>query len=425
MGELWNQLRRVVNTHPYLFLLAIGLTTRILLIGLVTYPTYVPDSYDVLAQNLFNHGTLSYHPEGLVPTVSRGPVHPLFLAPISSALNPPTWWARLYAMLPGLFAVLLLYSYTVRRIDANVALWAAAFAAIYPVEFHFSAYFCPTGLPALLIVSIFLLADHLVRCPTFSWPKSIALGLLAGTLILARQEMVIVVALVLIIIVYKSGSMQIVLRFLVSLTIAILLITPWSIRSSRLAETFVGVHVLAGFNFWIGEDYLSHPLPEHKGEAMIRGRQALFSRLPNRLQNDQLSYKMWSPRQEAEVDHILIQDAFARILSEPFDYLGRVLTGIPFYFFGAETRSKTILAALIQIPLWLLAFWSFWVYRRHEHLSILVRFAAGSVLLLCIAHAAIYPIMRYSAVMQPITAFVAALALLDLLHRRYQKRKKT
>jgi hypothetical protein len=160
----------------------------------------------------------------IIPTAEFPPAYPLMLSALNLLGFNATTWHRLFGALLGSITVVLIGLLGKAIGNARVGLIAAGLAAVYPQLIVFDGSIGSEGLAALLVVSMVLASFRAERVTHF-----LAVGLLGGTAMLVRAELVLVLAAVLIPVVWKHWARRYALAVLALGVGAI--VGPWVLRN--------------------------------------------------------------------------------------------------------------------------------------------------------------------------------------------------
>jgi hypothetical protein len=160
----------------------------------------------------------------IIPTAEFPPAYPLLLSALNLLGFSATTWHRLFGALLGCVTVVLIGLLGQAMSGARAGLIAAGLAAVYPQLIVFDGSIGSEGLAALLVVAIVLASFRSERVTHF-----LAVGLLGGTAMLVRAELVLVLAAVLIPVAWKHWARRYALAVLALGVGAI--VGPWVLRN--------------------------------------------------------------------------------------------------------------------------------------------------------------------------------------------------
>ena len=220
------------------------------------------DEYDEIGWNLAQgKGFRAAHGE---ESVARGPGYPVFLAAIyllAGGMNHAL--AQFAQCLVSGANVLLVYHLAKRTVGGRTALLATGIYAFHPLSFYYSAsIYLEVVLSWLFLVTVILI-ERFARRPTPA--MLIAVGLPLTAAIYVKSFSVVLIAVLFIwLLVMKHGLLGSIAWTAGAVLIAVVLISPWTLRNARLTDRFIPVHATIGLpliaGHTIAEEWLSSPL---------------------------------------------------------------------------------------------------------------------------------------------------------------------
>jgi len=185
-------------------------------------------------------------------------------------------------------------------------------------------------------------------------------------------------------------------------------LSPWMLRNYLIAREFVPATSHGGINYFLGNktiEYLSlgadtaEKMAEQESDRMYRETRDAISN-----QNPGLSHA----QVEAQVDKKLIRMAVEHIIAHPLTFIEKILKGVVFVWFLADTALKSAALFLMQGPLlFLCTLGIFYGLRAKKHvlplLTILIYFV--------FIQTAFFAYGRYSYPMVPVLIAFAAYSL--------------
>lgn len=155
----------------------------------------------------------------------------------------------LFQSLVSAFLIYLIFNLTRKLFNINAALFASLITAILPEFIYSSSISGTTVLFQAGIILVFVLIYKLNnQGNSFKYP--VIIGIIIGTLILLRSE---VVVFVIILFAFLLMSKQIKSAFLIGIT-ALLIIVPWQIRNLVVFKEFVPLSTSFGVNLYRGHN---------------------------------------------------------------------------------------------------------------------------------------------------------------------------
>jgi 4-amino-4-deoxy-L-arabinose transferase-like glycosyltransferase len=241
--------------RPLLIVLALGLVLRLgLVVWLHGHPLYVWDErdYDRLAENIVRHGEFSF--DAGQPVSIRPPLYPGVLAVIYGVAGEHNYTVvRLLQALLGTATTYVVYCLARRLYGERTGVVAAAISAFYP------SLLATTGLVLtetlftfLLCLSCLAMARYLANGNAW-WLVGFGATLAFGALTRSVLWLFPVPLFVFLLVCSPERSwIRRLLHFGVALLAFGVVLAPWTIRNTRLQQTFTTVDVMGGRNFMMG-----------------------------------------------------------------------------------------------------------------------------------------------------------------------------
>lgn len=226
--------------------------------------TYDEADYDMLARNLaLGHGYVYWdHTSSNVPVTFRPPGFPFFISLIYRFFDgigpyyyesyaPAVFTMRIVQAVLGSLTAVLTYLVAKHVFSKGVAMVAAGIMAFYTTMIFFTAALMTENLyiPTLLLTVLLLLKSEGERPYVFC-----ALGAVAmGFAIHIRPELTGFLALLLVWFYLSTRDWRTALkRWGLVAGIVVVMVTPWTIRNSMVADQFVYLDSRTGYNLYIG-----------------------------------------------------------------------------------------------------------------------------------------------------------------------------
>jgi Dolichyl-phosphate-mannose-protein mannosyltransferase len=210
---------------------AIGLVIRtVYVVAVARHQALIGDSetYELLARTVSDAQGYVRPRElaagTIIPTAEFPPAYPLILSALNLLGFQATTWHRLFGALLGCITIVLIGQLGRAMGGTRAGLIAAGVAAVYPQLIVFDGSIGSEGLAALLVVAIVLASFRAERVTHF-----LAVGLLGGTAMLVRAELVLVLAAVLIPVAWRHWARRYSLAVLAVGVGAI--VGPWVLRN--------------------------------------------------------------------------------------------------------------------------------------------------------------------------------------------------
>jgi hypothetical protein len=353
-----------------------------------------PDRFGDLAGSIVAGKGYAYLTGGRWETAfDRGPIYPAIVAGIrlvtGSATAVPVQIFQ--ALLHGLtcwFVFLLASLVHTRRISLGVQ----ALCAIHPMLLWYTARLWLETTHTFLVTLCAYYLLVLLRDPTFL--RGTMAGVLFGVVSLTKSVLLPFSVLVGIVVAAAGGS-----RFRDAgfslVAAAILVVLPWTLRNFAGSGIVVPVHTSLGFNLMQGDAIADH-WREGPGSSVLLWESGAARA------DSLLTGSGFSPFDPAG-DRVLVWAALRRYAAEPLFWAKRVGVNALTFFYLSESPLKSLVLALMQLPLYALALWGL---RRGANPGTLM--LAAIVLYFVLAHACIVGWARYSVPVVPLVVILAA-----------------
>jgi len=207
---------------------------------------YLKIAQNIAAEHLFSL-------DGSTPTAWRPPGYPSFLAPFVSLFGANIILLRCINYLLLSSSMLLVYE-MLKPSSRTAALIGVALMLWYPVFFYAAG----TLYPQTFAMFLFLLALYIFfKDPQLTMTRAASVGLLLGILILTIPTFVMMFVLFLYWTARTKKKNH--WRYCFTIfTVALIVLTPWTIRNYRTFDSFVFVSTNGGVNFLIGNSKNTH-----------------------------------------------------------------------------------------------------------------------------------------------------------------------
>jgi 4-amino-4-deoxy-L-arabinose transferase-like glycosyltransferase len=229
--------------------------------------------YTIIAENLARFGEFAHAPGRL--TSLRPPLYPAMVSAVYAMFGVHNHDAvRLLQVIIGLATVALTYHLAKRMYTESIGLWAAGLVCFYPSLVGTTCLILTETLFTFLVVLFAVLVASWSQ--TRSQTSLVAMGVVLGLASLTRSVLWLFPPFLLIYLILATrGEMW--TRRLATVAIPILAfavtLAPWSIRNTRLQQTFIAVDVMGGRNFMMG-NYEHTPLYRAWDAISIAGEQS-------------------------------------------------------------------------------------------------------------------------------------------------------
>ncbi len=354
MGELFSRFSGSRYRGYYIALLALAVA---LVFALLLYPRIASsynavldtDHYGAMGYGVWKNATLSYYPDPR-PSVNRGPVYPVFIAGMLAATN--GWWPQSVQVAQCfLFALtsLLVFRIAETLWNRRVAVTSAFVCALHPFLIWYTSRIWIETLATCLFTTLVAAVLFYYKKPAFS--RALVLALVLALCALCKGTFLpflVIVPFLLAIVreraIPKRGAFCV-------FVIAFLLLVPWSLRNLLLTHRFVPVHSLAGFNFQIGDSFIDDYRRAPWSYAALWRR--AYGKVRAEIRAMDLA-DLPLAEQEATSDSLLLRKSLERYLDHPAFLLRKMVYNTLLYWSLGETRLKSLVISIMQVPLLLL-----------------------------------------------------------------------
>ncbi len=412
VGRLASRFRDSRYVELYILLLALGMS---LVFVLFVYPRIAgpynavldTDHYGTMGYGVWKNAVVSYYPDPQ-PSVNRGPVYPLFIAALLAVTN--GWWPQgiqiaqcfLFALTCG-----LVFRIAERSWNRKVAVASALCCALHPFLIWYTSRIWIETLATFLFTA--LVAAVLSYCRKPSMPRALVLGFLLAFSTLCKGTFLPFLFLVpfLLAMVQKgSGRWRGPFSVLVA---GVLFLAPWTLRNWNLTHRFIPVHVLAGFNFQVGDSFIENYWQAPFSYAGLWDR--AYRKVTAEINSMDLG-ELPRPAQEAISDSALLRKSLQRYLEQPGFLLRKMGYNAVLYWTLGETRLKSMVISLMQIPLVLV--FAYAVIRLFRREGVRSAKAIPVFMVGCYygLHLPIFAFARLSVVLVPVMILYAMAAVL-------------
>lgn len=260
-------------------LFAGALLRGLLLLWFAGEPVHVADAkeYNTIAVNLATRGDFSASPSGELTSI-RPPLYPFFVSVIYRVAGIENYQAvRAVQSVLGLVLVVVVYRLAASVFSSRAANWAAALCCFYPSLLLSNFLLLTETLFTLLLCLACTAVGRGLRSNAIVWMA--VFGVLVGLAALTRSVLWLFppfFAVYLLFAVRGVGfGRRLALALVPVLTFAAT-IAPWSVRNTRLHETFTTIDVMGGRNAMMG-NYEHTPLTRAWDAISINGDRSWYA----------------------------------------------------------------------------------------------------------------------------------------------------
>lgn len=208
--------------------------------------------YDQLAASIVEHGEYGFSPGQ--PTSLRPPLYPALVAGVYSLWGVHNDQAvRAVQIVLALATTVLVYLLAKRLYDERVGLVAAAIHCLYPSLVGATNLVLTETLFTLLLCGFLVLVQRYFQSPS-TWTLAAA-GVVLGLAALTRSVVWLFPPFAVVLLVVFSRQSTVLRRLASPAPLVLgfaLALAPWTVRNTRLQETFTTVDVMGGRNVMMG-----------------------------------------------------------------------------------------------------------------------------------------------------------------------------
>jgi len=303
------------------------------------------DGYDRLGRSIYALGTFSYYPDQQ-PTVMRGPGYPALIAPVLAICEScyPISIQLVQAALHGCTCVMVFFI-GLKLLDRRRAFIASLICAGYPSLIWYSARMVTETFSVFLFTLVVFLILSLQEKP--SKVLIILLGIALGVSSLVRQVFLPLVFVTPTLLFVALQARQRIPSAASVLIVASLVIIPWTMRNAIIADRFIPVHGLSGYNAQVG-DYVAEHLTESPFGYLTL---VLASDASQHGTGSYIWLREADARSGAAQDHKLLMASIQRYAHDPVFFLRKIaLNALLFWGYGSAP-AQTFVSMVLQIPL--------------------------------------------------------------------------
>jgi 4-amino-4-deoxy-L-arabinose transferase-like glycosyltransferase len=318
------------------------------------------DGYVALARSLVETGRFAFE-ETASQTVHRGPAYPVAIAAAYYIMRSFTWATLLVNVLSSVVVTLAVYRITCWFYAERIAYVLALLASFYPVGLYYIGWsFADVFLAATFALYAWLMLEAIER-DSLRW--MIAGGLILGLSMLTKPILGLfpLVALAVAVVYRRTWLRWLVVQMLVMLVVVL----PWSVRSSLFAGRPVYLTTGSGFNMLVGNFMIDHTGDCNSSfDGGVRDALAYV----NRREGLSLTPADLATGSHLDLtarhDWLFLEHAIAHIRDTPHRFARKILVNLGRFWYFGSTPNRCILLGAINLPIVLLAGWEGWRRRR-------------------------------------------------------------
>lgn len=409
---------------PLGWILVAGAIVRLILwLWFQDLPPRIHDEkdYNQIAINLVEHGEFGFRPGEL--TSIRPPLYPFLMAGVYQLFGLENFQAvRLVQLALSLVTVVVVYGLGVTLFSRRVGTWAAGITCFYPSLLGANYLLLTETLFTLLLCTFCLVLVRAMKRDSV-WLLALA-GVTLGLAALTRSIVWLFppVLGVFLLMAWKGNPLHRIGAVAVFVFAFATILAPWTVRNTRLQETFVTVDVMGGRNFMTG-NYQHTPLYRSWATIGISGENSWAHELHT-------SYPREEWETQGKLDKLAMRHTVKYVLANPgltfqraiikfFDFWGlerELLAGASEGFFGPLSQTAIIALTLTIFSTYavslLLGIQGFILtpsadWRGHWFLLLVIAFICGM-------HTLVFGHSRYHLPLMPLIFLYSATAVLHL-----------
>jgi hypothetical protein len=230
--------------------------------------------------------------------------------------------------------------------------------------------------------------------------RSILMGIILAIAALCKETYLPFFVLVPVALYLVHRSQKAIRFALVICVVAHIAIAPWIVRNYRLTGKIISIHVLNGFNFFVGdsfaENYLQSPLGYAKLIEMLR--------FPTTQDGTVISHhwlQITNARDGANEDHKLVQRSLERYIHNPLFLFQKMAVNSIMFWSLSSTPRASIITIFLQFPLLILFGFAVVSIMRKQGIISAASVPIWLVIAYFLFHLPIYALARFSVVLIP------------------------
>ena len=402
----------MINKRSLCFIFILALAVRLAFV--LFFPSlYAPDtgSYEVIAQSLIKGDGFSSPPG--VPSVTRAPVYPLFLAGVYFLFGPSHIAVKLIQALLGAIGCIIICSIGREIFNRKVGLWSGVAMALYPPLISTAGFILSEELNIFLLAISILFLTRAIKKHQVGWYT--LSGIFMGLATLCRSATLLFPFFLYFTLLFSPFKKREFIYLSVFLLSMIAMVAPWTIRNYVRFNTFIPTEIQGGRNLWVGSYFPSDGILPY----------STTSAQEYKTPEDKEAYnKVGRGLSPIEADRAYSREAIKNILNNSSGYLQLCLEKFERFWFwipgGVEVLHPypkikwgvTIVYYLVLLSAGL----GLWVGLRtnwRDKLPLL-----SIILYFTIMHILLFAIPRYRLPIMPYVLIFAVVGFLQLLDRR-------
>jgi len=208
---------------------------------------------------------------------------------------------------------------------------------------------------------------------------------------------------------------EFIVRAVLTVLISFLILTPWAIRNTRVANRFVPVQTLTGYIFWY--DFM---LDKNRNLYFSMGK---FDKSTTAvgfitLNNGELYYPYnLNARDDAAYDKEMINKAFQWIVKQPHKFVLKVVDNLFAFWYFVETPKKMIITAMFSLAFILFALRGTLLYFS-QGFKLEPVFFLILIALIDLIYSPVIGVFRHSLLAFPILSLLAGPAVYSIVSRK-------
>lgn len=376
-------------------------------------PRYITDRWDNFSRNMVEYHTFSWVKDGSIPTITRTPVYPLFLAGLIAVTGDNLFLMKLlYLVLDGVLVLMIMKLSEQVFGDVAASTWAGVFYGLFLFPGWHASKLSPDVFNSFLLLGATMLYLRYVHDPVDEetpWRGIFVTGLVCGLAVLTKHVVVLLMPAWLLLTLAKKKfsprSMVIVAGMVIA---AALVLTPWLYRNYRVAGRPAVLQTLTWYNYWYGEYVDAHV--DRLADPAFRADVAYYI---GELAGDNIRKLPYALTVEEDLrrEATLRSLALRHVREQPGHFIAKSSRNIVRFWYFTETGRMTKYTGVIGAIMFILTLLGLAYAARARHLNDRAVLLLATTLYLNLIYAPVFSIMRYMIPAVPYIAIFAGYGL--------------
>jgi len=398
-----------------------------LLVAFVIHPWFIAhgyphwawewnDGYDALAKNILAGNGFSL--DGIYPTASRMPLYPLFLAIILKLAGPKLYISTavfIQALLSALTA-LFCYAGGTKVFNKTAGLVAGLIYSSHLSAIVYVARCTTEPLFFFLIAIASLLFIQTLEKPSAA--TIIGSGLCFGLSYLVRPTAIALLPFAAVFLRIFDSNKKSILQSIAAFLISLIPLTPWAIRNYSVSKAPIILSTWGGAP-WFHGYYFSDNFFKTRGSRLDLDQTAMKIRENIILQRWPDVENLTGINKERFIDKTSTKLVIEKIREKPLRSMFLFARGLVLTWFANYNKSTILIGFVIFVFLFPAFVWTSFKILSAPKSNVSAKFLVALVLFFDLAHAVIYPHIRYFSAALFAVSILAALPYSNILKRLF------